>query len=432
MEGRTSSISSKIQTPKYGELITILSVDGGGIRGIIPGVILAHLESQLRELDKDENGNKKEDARLADYFDVIAGTSTGGLITAMLTAPVGENGRPYPAENIVRFYKENGPKIFPQTSGCLSWIVDLWKALKGSKYDGKNLHKAIQDKLKDTRLQDTVTNVVIPTFDIKKLQPTIFSSYQIESNPVLDAKLSDICIGTSAAPTYFPAYYFIKEDEHGNTREFNLIDGGIAANNPTLVAISEVMKQITKKNSDFLSVDDLQFYYDRFLVISIGTGSKKTEEKYDAKMASKWGVISWLYWKKSTPLIDCYQESSYDMVDYHISVIFNAYNCQDKYLRIQDDTLSKEVSSIDLATSENMQKLETVGKDLLDKPVSRINLDTGRNGPVGGTYKEKLEGFAKLLIEERKLRESNAKGKKVQTGQEIKISYGGVKIMNSD
>ncbi|KAK0606492.1 hypothetical protein LWI29_038322 [Acer saccharum] len=431
MEGRTSSSSSKIQPPKYGNLITVLSVDGGGIRGIISGVILAYLESQLKDLDKDENGNKNENARLADYFDVIAGTSTGGLITAMLTAPVGENGRPYPAEDIVRFYKENGPKIFPQTSGNLYRIVDLWKALTGSKYDGKNLHKAIQDKLKDTRLQDTVTNVVIPTFDIKKLQPTIFSSYQIECNPDLDAKLSDICIGTSAAPTYFPAYHF-KKDKHGNTREFNekqdepgskfnknqekpgsefhLIDGSIAANNPTLVAISEVMNHITKKNNtDFPSSMDQHLNYGRFLVISIGTGSKKREEKhelYDAEMASKWGIISWLY-----PLIDCYQESSSDMVDYHISVIFKAFNCQDNYLRIHDDTLPKEVSSIDVATLENMQKLETVGKDLLDKPVSRINLDTGRYEPVGGPYKEKLERFAKMLFDERKLRESNAKEK---------------------
>ncbi|KAI9165613.1 hypothetical protein LWI28_017430 [Acer negundo] len=347
MEGRTSSSSSKIQPPKYGELITVLSVDGGGIRGIISGVILAYLESQLQELDGDK------DARLADYFDVIAGTSTGGLITAMLTAPDDETGRPIYAKDIVSFYKHNGPEIFPQTTGCLSWIVDLWKVLRGSKYDGKNLHKAIEDTLKETRLQDTVTNVVIPTFDIKKLQPTIFSSYQIECNPALDAKLSDICKGTSAGPTYFPAYHF-KKEKHGNTREFNenqdesalefnknkekslsefhLIDGGIAANNPTLVAISEVMKQITKKNPDFPSTDQ-HLDYKRFLVIAIGTGSKKREEEYElynAEMASKWGLISW-----ALPLIVCYQESSSDMVDYHISVIFKAFNCdQDKYLRI--------------------------------------------------------------------------------------------------
>ncbi|KAK1588958.1 hypothetical protein Q3G72_029031 [Acer saccharum] len=443
MEERTSSSSSKIQPPKYGKLITVLSVDGGGIRGIISGVILAYLESQLQELDDDK------DARLADYFDVIAGTSTGGLITALLTAP-DENGRPISAaEDIVPFYKQNGPEIFPQTTGCLSRIVNLWKALMGSKYDGKNLHKAIEDTLKEKRLQDTVTSVVIPTFDIKKLQPIIFSSYQIECNPVLDAKLSDICKGTSAAPIYFPAYHF-KKEKHEYTREFNenqdesasefnknkekslsefhLIDGGIAANNPTLVAISEVMKQITKKNPDFPSIDQ-HSNYDRFLVISIGTGSKKREEEYElysAEMASKWGVISWFYRiGGSTPLIDCFKESNSDMVDYHISVIFKAFNCQDKYLRIHDDTLHKEVSSFDVATFENMEKLETVGKDLLDKPVSRINLDTGRYDPVGGAYKDKLKDFAKMLSKEKKLRESNAKGKNAQTCQEIKMSSGG-------
>ncbi|KAI9165166.1 hypothetical protein LWI28_008891 [Acer negundo] len=110
MDRRISSL--KIQPPKYGKLITVLSLDGGGIRGIISGVILAQLESHLQELDDDK------DARLADYFDVIAGTSTGGLITALLTAP-DENGRPISAaEDIVPFYFNNGPDIFPQTS---SW-----------------------------------------------------------------------------------------------------------------------------------------------------------------------------------------------------------------------------------------------------------------------------------------------------------------------
>ncbi|KAL5821646.1 hypothetical protein ACOSQ3_023528 [Xanthoceras sorbifolium] len=401
MERRTSSL--KIQPPTYGKLITILSVDGGGIRGIISGVILANLESHLQELDG-------EDARLADYFDVVAGTSTGGLITALLTAP-DEYGRPIAAaKDIVPFYVKNGPEIFPQTKkvGCLSWMVDLWKALTGSKYDGKSLHKIIKENLKDTKLHQTVTNVVIPTFDIKKLQPTLFSSYQLEVNPVLDAKLSDICIGTSAAPTYFPAYYFKNQDKHGNTREFNLIDGGVAANNPALVAISEVTKQITKKNPDFFPIKPLN--YDRFLVISIGTGSKKSEDKYNAKMVSKWGVISWLYWNGSTPLIDCYHETSAYMVDYHISIVFQALQCEDNYLRIDDDTLKGEVSSIDDATKENMENLVRVGENLLTKQASRFNLDTGVYEPVenGGTNEEALRRFAKLLSNERKLRESKS------------------------
>ncbi|XP_024020016.1 patatin-like protein 2 [Morus notabilis] len=100
-------MAERIQPPKKGNLITILSIDGGGIRGIIPGVLLEYLESQLQELDG-------KDVRLADYFDVITGTSTGGLITAMLTAPNKDNRPLYAANGIVPFYLEHCPKIFPQ------------------------------------------------------------------------------------------------------------------------------------------------------------------------------------------------------------------------------------------------------------------------------------------------------------------------------
>jgi patatin-like phospholipase/acyl hydrolase len=104
--------------------------------------------------------------------------------------------------------------------------------LRGPKYDGNFLHSIVKEKLGDTRLHQTLTNIVIPTFDIKRLQPTIFSSYKVKNNPLTDALLSDICIGTSAAPTYLPAHYFETKDPSGKVREFNLIDGGVAANNP--------------------------------------------------------------------------------------------------------------------------------------------------------------------------------------------------------
>ncbi|KAI8549874.1 hypothetical protein RHMOL_Rhmol06G0058900 [Rhododendron molle] len=101
------SPKSPLQPPTYGDLITVLSIDGGGIRGLIPGTILGFLESELQELDG-------EQVRLADYFDVISGTNTGGLVTAMLTAP-DENNRPlFAAKDIKDFYLEHGLKIFPQ------------------------------------------------------------------------------------------------------------------------------------------------------------------------------------------------------------------------------------------------------------------------------------------------------------------------------
>jgi patatin-like phospholipase/acyl hydrolase len=110
--------------------------------------------------------------------------------------------------------------------------ANLVKTLTGPKYDGKFSHRIVKEKLGDTWLRQTLTNIVIPTFDIKRLQTTIFSSYKVKNNPSTDALLSDICIGTSAAPTYLPAHYFETKDPSGKVREFNLIDGGVAANNP--------------------------------------------------------------------------------------------------------------------------------------------------------------------------------------------------------
>lgn len=91
-------------------------------------------------------------------------------------------------------------------------------------------------------------------------------------------------------------------------------------------------RQIIKKDPDFSPTEHMGF--DRLLVISLGTGSNKREKKYSAKMASKWGAISWVYDGGNTPLIDCYSDASKDMVDFHNSVVFQAFNSENNYLRI--------------------------------------------------------------------------------------------------
>ncbi|KAG6736783.1 hypothetical protein POTOM_060322 [Populus tomentosa] len=250
--------------------ITVLSIDGGGIRGIIPGTMLAFLESELQKLDG-------ADARLADYFDVISGTSTGGL-----------------------------------------------------------------EKLGNTQLHQTLTNIVIPTFDIKRLQPTIFSTYNVKNNPSTDALLSDICIGTSAAPTYLPAHYFETKDPSGKVRDFNLIDGGVAANNPTLVAISEVSKAINRRGPDSYRMNPME--YGRFLVLSLA-------------------------------LVQQNQKKSM---------------MQKKQLN-GDDTLTGTLSSVDVATKENLENLVKVGEELLKKQVSRVGLNYSRGKSIFATLSQLLE-----------------------------------------
>ncbi|KAJ1439491.1 Patatin-like phospholipase domain [Sesbania bispinosa] len=393
MENAAESSVVQIQPPTYGNLVTILSIDGGGIRGIIPATILDFLEKQLQVLDG-------ESARLADYFDVIAGTSTGGLVTAMLTAPNDQNRPLFAAKDIKPFYMEHSPKIFPQKWGLIGSIQNLLKPLGGSKYDGKYLHQMLGEKLGETRVHDTLTNIVIPTFDIKTLQPTIFSSYQIKSSPTLDARLSDICISTSAAPTYLPAYQFTNQDY-----EFNLIDGGVCANNPTLEAMNQVTKEIINRNPDFLTIEPIE--YGRFLIISLGTGTAKNEQKFNAKMAAKWGLLDWLTQNGSTPLIDVFTQSSADMVDFHIATVTQALKSEKNYLRIQDDTLTGTESSVDISTKENLEKLSKIGESLLKKPVSKVNLETGLFEPIGNgeTNEDALIRFADILSKERRFRQ---------------------------
>ncbi|KAM3709352.1 hypothetical protein ACJW31_02G166200 [Castanea mollissima] len=390
------------------KMLTVLTIDGGGIRGIIPSVLLGFLESKLQELD----GPK---ARIANYFDIIGGTSTGGLVTTMLTAPNQDNRPLFAAKDITRFYFDESPMICPQSRqpSNVSVIMARMLAYLGMKtgptYDGKYLRSRTNELLGDLKLKQTLTRVIIPTFDVKLLQPVIFSTNDAKLNDLKNARLADICIGTTAAPTYLPAHCFETGNAEGNTKIYHLIDGGIAAINPTLLAISEIMKELLMQNSEFghHSIENK-----RMLVVSLGTGGAKFAVKYTAPAVSKWSKLDWVFsrpiTKGGSPLYDIYSDAGADMIDIHVSTLFQALRCEDKYLRIQDDTLTGDASLVDKATKKNLLRLEDIGKKLLKKPVSRVNLETGRFEKIEGegTNEEALTNFAKLLVEERNFRQN--------------------------
>ncbi|XP_047073248.1 patatin-like protein 1 [Lolium rigidum] len=386
--------------PSEGRLITVLSIDGGGIRGLIPATILDCLECKLQELDG-------PDARIADYFDVIAGTSTGALVASMLATP-DENNRPlFAAKDISDFYFENGPKIFPD-KGFLAWVRNLIDLMTGPKYDGRFLHDQIRSLTGHVTIADTVTNCILPTFDIKFLQPVIFNTYEAKKEPLKNALLSDICISTSAAPTFFPPHYFKTYNPWGKVREreYNLIDGGVAANNPTMAAVSMITKEVLCRNMDFNLGKPAE--YSNYLILSVGTGSAKLAEMYTAPECARWGLLQWLHDRCFTPIIDMFCHASADMVDIHAAVLFKALGAEKNYLRIQDDSLLGDTASVDIATEENMVALIEIGNRLLNKKVARVNIDTGRYEYVKdeGTNEEELARFAKELSRERKLRQT--------------------------
>lgn len=379
-----------------GEMITILTIDGGGVRGIIPGTILQYLEAELQKLDG-------PDVRIADYFDVIGGTSTGGLVTGMLTAPNKQNRPLFAAKDITQFYLDQCPKIFPVKRGISGWFQSIYSAARGPKYSGDYLHKLLRDLVGGVRLHQLLTNVVIPAFDTNLEQPIVFSTFEAKHDVSKDAYLSDVCISTSAAPTYLPAHHFETKDSEGNTREFHLIDGGVAANNPSLIAVDQVTQESLRHGEDWVSLSKAEDKR-KILVLSLGTGYKTAS--YKASDVAKWGLLGWLRQENAVPLVSIFMQSSSDMIDIYTSLVFQAFDAKMNYLRIQENELTGDTASVDNSTTENLKELVKIGEKLLEKSVSRVNLETGSFEKVNGegTNSDALIRFAKELSDERKLR----------------------------
>ncbi|XP_058746850.1 patatin-like protein 6 [Vicia villosa] len=364
-------LNTKLPPPSYGNTITILSIDGGGIKGIIPSVVLARLEKILQVVSNDEK------AAVADYFDVIAGTSTGGLIAAMLAAPNSNDpSRPAStAAEILKFYLDFGPSIFNQTS-AIGWN----QTSPRPKYDGKFLHDKAREILQESRLHDTLTNLVIPAFDILKVHPVIFSNFKVDEVPSLDAKLSDISIGTSAAPTLLPPYHF-----ENDGAEFNLIDGGVAAGNPALVALSEVAQQLNAKNPDFIRVNSNEPL--KIVLLSLGCG-RLVPPGVEARYAYFLSAVQWI------PLgVLGLATAAADLNEYHLASVFpDIPSSENYYLRVEEYNLDPSIG-FDDTSKESLEKLVKAGEDLLLQTVKTLDVTSfvPHEKPSEGTNDEALK-----------------------------------------
>jgi hypothetical protein len=220
--------------------------------------------------------------------------------------------------------------------------------------------------------------------------------------PLKNALLSDVCISTSAAPTYLPAHYFQTQDVAGSSKEheYNLIDGRVVANNPTMVAMTQVTKTlVTKEKNELFPAKPAHCSW--FLVLSIGTGSASEQGTYAARQCSQWGITSWLRNKGMAPIVDIFMAASNDLVDIHTAVMFQSLHSDRGYLRIQDSSLHGAT-----ATPENMHALIAIRERMLAQRVSRVNVETGKYEavPEKGSNADALGGFAKQLSEERRMR----------------------------
>lgn len=288
----------------------VLSIDGGGIRGVIPATILAALEQRLG-------------GPLARHFHVLAGTSTGGILAAGLAHEI-------PATQLVDFYSKDGPGIF--TGSILS-------DLNGPKYGATALETALKTAFGTARLSDLKHDLICPAYDIEARADHIFESWSargIEGDVpnTHDFNLWEVARSTSAAPTYFPPMLATA----GDGTKYPLIDGGMFANNPAMLG--------------FVSARRLMPLAQRYLVVSIGTGAATTPIKYTD--AQGWGIVGW-----GGVLIDVIFDAMGATVDYELDQTDVV-----KHMRFQTSLVGAS-DALDDASASNLKNLAACAQKTL-------------------------------------------------------------------
>lgn len=290
----------------------ILAIDGGGVRGLIPLVIL----------DKLKKSTGKDIHKL---FDVATGTSTGAIVALGLL--VGKNNQPlYEPEDLMDLYLKTAKDIFS---------TSFWRNTKtgfglwGSKYDSENLKDILISYFGGLRLSDLLIPVVITSYSLDKKKITLWSSEEAKKNPSKNFLLTDIALAASAAPTYFEPYKF--NDEKGNS--YIEVDGGIYANNPSMIGLSYTKQLYSERPIN------------NHVVVSIGTGKPKAFIK--KKQKKTFGIYEWVIHQS---LIDIMINCDSDETNHVMENL-----CPDFY-RLQVHT-SEEVS-MDETSKKKLTKLK--------------------------------------------------------------------------
>jgi patatin-like phospholipase/acyl hydrolase len=317
---------------------TILSIDGGGIRGLIPAKVLAELERELKI--------QKPVKPLYAYFDLICGTSTGAILAIAISLGI-------PANDLVHFYKEHAQAIFPRW--YLKVLPRKSRAILTSIYSNKILRRKLKEIYTKANggqtplINDLKTKICIPVFNGNDGQINIIKTRHCEDF-FRDYKLPahEVALSSASAPVYFPPHTFSFSNEFGEGVNANMIDGGIFANNPSLVGILEATEKL---NYDFSDIR----------LISLGTGKGKHIIKKSWKPKDIW------YWLFPKPrLLDIILDSQAQITEQYVVFLKRIAQKKDNefdYLRIQYD-FGGDTIDLNASSKKDLQRLESIGDEL--------------------------------------------------------------------
>ena len=291
----------------------VLSIDGGGIRGIIPAMVVAHIE---RKLNKPAH----------ELFDLLVGTSTGGILALGLSRPGANRPAQFSARRVVKLYEEQGANIFEYS---------LWRKLRtvGGILDEAYSHEVLEDILGKYFAGATLADCEVPTmvtsYDIQNRRTVFLKSWHGDHQPLL---CRDAARATSAAPTYFEP----KPLDTGDVASV-LIDGGIFMNSPSVSAYAEARKL---------------FPDDPIAVLSLGTGELTQPIPFEE--ARTWGSAL-----RVMSLLDCMFDGVSKAADHQMRLFLG-----ERYYRLQT-SLDTASDDIDDASTENIGSLKTIARDLI-------------------------------------------------------------------
>ncbi|MEZ4963728.1 MAG: patatin-like phospholipase family protein [Saprospiraceae bacterium] len=331
--------------------IKILTMDGGGIRGILPCAILAEIERRL---------NKP----IAHAFDLCSGTSTGGIIACGLNIPHPEKkGEPkFSASEFGQLYEKDGAKIFKKRGGFFSGLTSLFEESFGH----SGLEELLQFYFGDSQLNETISEVLVTSYDIEQRKPFYFlSRLAKQGSDGENFRLRDIARSTSAAPTYFEPNQLPWLAE----RYLALVDGGVFANNPSMLAYTEAMELLRQKDkapvAPPVAVETGHGEFESFtgevsvveqseyFMLSLGTG--RVTRPYPYNKAKSWGQAQWI-----RPIIDILMQGVSESVDYQMRYVLPPdASGTPQYIRINPEIPAENAEMSDVS-DKNISGLQEV------------------------------------------------------------------------
>jgi patatin-like phospholipase/acyl hydrolase len=341
--------------PKY----KILSIDGGGIRGIIPALVLAEIERRTQK-------------PIFSLFDLITGTSSGGILALGLTKPrlssdVSDNlpVAEYTADDLLQLFLEYGVEIFyePLFERLLGPLEDIFLQ---PKYPSESKEEIFRQYFGNAPIENNLKEVFVTSYDIEQRIPIFFTN-QLEKQQIESKKFQKLCGGfslldaalaTSATPTYFAPHRIV--NPHNSGIAYTLIDGGVFANNPAHLAILEAQISSKRKAQKLLKTEDI-------LVVSLGTGSLTSVYPY--KEVKNWGLLQW-----GRPLLNIMFDGSSEVVAGELEQLFepSEKEAQSFYYRFQT-LLDSELEEIDNTKLQNTRQLQAIAHRLISNKSQQID-----------------------------------------------------------